>query len=57
MAAEVCFEMLKTQRLNVGPNDLRIAATALEIGASVVTRNVRDFSRVPGLSIATWMEP
>jgi tRNA(fMet)-specific endonuclease VapC len=41
----------KTQRLNVRHMDLRIAAIALENGATVVTRNVRDFGRVPGLTV------
>ena len=50
------FETLKVLKLNVGSNDLRIAATALEIGAAVVTRNLRDYSRVPGLRIETWVE-
>lgn len=50
------FEKLISLRLNVGSNDLRIAATAREIGAAVVTRNLRDFSRVPDLQIETWVE-
>jgi tRNA(fMet)-specific endonuclease VapC len=45
---------LVRQRLNVGSNDLKIAATALECNAIVVTRNYRDFSRVGGLTIQDW---
>ena len=41
-------------RLNIGKMDLRIAATALEHGAAVVTRNTRDFGRVPNLAIVDW---
>jgi tRNA(fMet)-specific endonuclease VapC len=45
---------LVRQRLNVGSNDLKIAATALETGARVVTRNLRDFGRVSGLVCEDW---
>jgi tRNA(fMet)-specific endonuclease VapC len=41
-------------RLNVGRMDLKIAAVALEIGATVVTDNRRDFGRVPGLVVEDW---
>jgi tRNA(fMet)-specific endonuclease VapC len=41
-------------RLNVGRNDLRIASVALDLGATVVTMNRRDFGRVPGLPIVDW---
>ena len=47
-------EDLKRLRLNIGANDLKIAAIALNVGATVVTRNVRDFSRVPGLTVEPW---
>ena len=41
-------------RLNVGRMDLTIAAIALEVSAVVVTNNLRDFSRVPGLAFVDW---
>jgi len=48
------FEHLRSLRLNVGHMDLRIAAIALENGLTVVTRNQRDFKRVPGLTTVDW---
>lgn len=45
---------LVRRRLNVGSNDLKIAAIALETNATVVTRNLRDFTRVPGLATVDW---
>ncbi len=52
--AEARYQSLLKQRLNVGGNDLRIAAIALEVGAAVVTRNRRDFARVPGVVWEDW---
>jgi tRNA(fMet)-specific endonuclease VapC len=43
------FEQLRKAKLNVGSNDLRIAAIARTLQATVVTRNLRDFRRVPNL--------
>jgi len=48
------FSQFKAMHLNVRAMDLRIAAIALEHGSTVVTRNVRDFQRVPGLSVENW---
>jgi tRNA(fMet)-specific endonuclease VapC len=48
------FEQLRSLKLNVGLMDLRIAAIALENGLTVVTRNRRDFNRVPGLTSEDW---
>jgi tRNA(fMet)-specific endonuclease VapC len=45
---------LQSLRLNIGRNDLRIAAIALDNDGTLVTRNLRDFQRVPGLRIENW---
>jgi len=42
------YERLRATYRRLGTNDLRIAAIALRAGATVVTRNVRDFSQVKG---------
>jgi tRNA(fMet)-specific endonuclease VapC len=38
----------------IGPHDMLIAAQALRLGATVVTHNTREFSRVPGLKCEDW---
>ena len=38
----------------VGPNDLMIAAIALERGLTLVTHNTGEFERVVGLTIEDW---
>ena len=40
----------------IGPNDTWIAAHALSLQLPLVTNNTREFSRVPGLVIDTWMD-
>ena len=41
----------------IGPYDLQIAAIGLEKGLIVVTHNVAEFSRVPGLIVEDWSVP
>jgi len=38
----------------IGPNDLLIAATALAHSLTLVTHNLSEFGRVPGLSVEDW---
>jgi len=45
---------LRQKGLLIGPNDLLIAATALAHGATLVTHNTAEFSRVPGLLFEDW---
>jgi tRNA(fMet)-specific endonuclease VapC len=53
-AAATVFEELVAQRVRVGTMDLRMAAIALSRGMIMVTRNTRDFRKVPGLQIEDW---
>lgn len=47
-------EQLRKQKLNVKTFDLRIASVVLEHRAILVTRNIRDFEKVPGLQFEDW---
>lgn len=38
----------------IGPNDLWLAATCVAHGLTMVTANVREFARVPGLDLEVW---
>ncbi len=55
-AAIARYRALLALKLGVGGMDLRIAAIALEEGATVVTRNLRDFQRIPGLACENWAD-
>jgi tRNA(fMet)-specific endonuclease VapC len=52
--AEQYHLALKQKRIRIGAQDLRIASIALANDATVITRNRRDFSQVPGLTIEDW---
>jgi tRNA(fMet)-specific endonuclease VapC len=40
----------------IGGNDLLIAAHALALNLTLVSANVREFSRVPSLRVENWLE-
>jgi tRNA(fMet)-specific endonuclease VapC len=48
------FAELRRRRETIATMDLLIATAAHEAQAALVTRNVRDFEKVPGLVVVTW---
>lgn len=52
--AQTIFKTLRTQKIRIGTQDLRIAAIALSREAILVTRNRRDFEIIPDLTIEDW---
>lgn len=56
-AAEVAGQLrawLASRGTPIGPYDSLIAAHAQALDATLVTSNVREFERVPGLKLANW---
>jgi tRNA(fMet)-specific endonuclease VapC len=51
------FRRLRKQRLQIGSQDLRIAAIALVHAFTVVTSNRHDFLQVPSLKVEDWTKP
>jgi len=52
--ARIRFELERTGR-PIGERDLLIASIALARGLTVVTHNVSEFGRVPGLKTEDWL--
>ena len=52
--ASLVFDGLVAKRLRVATMDLRIASITLSQGLTLLTRNARDFGKVPGLVIDDW---
>ncbi|PCH61204.1 MAG: VapC toxin family PIN domain ribonuclease [Gammaproteobacteria bacterium] len=47
--------LLKKQGTPIGNNDLLIASHARSLNVVLVTNNIREFNRVPDLSLENWM--
>lgn len=56
-AASNIYASLASQKIRIGTQDLRIAAIALSVEGIIVTRNQRDFGKVPNLMIEDWSIP
>ncbi|MCI0681327.1 MAG: type II toxin-antitoxin system VapC family toxin [Gemmataceae bacterium] len=51
------FQRLRAMKVRIGTRDLRIAAIANVHGATVLSRNLRDFRQAPGLLVEDWTVP
>ncbi len=50
------LQQLRAQKIRVGTQDLHIASITLAVGGVLVTRNYRDFQRVPELALENWID-
>jgi tRNA(fMet)-specific endonuclease VapC len=48
------FARLRKARVRIGTMDLRIAAISIANDALLISRNVADFAKVPGLRVEDW---
>lgn len=57
-AAATCYgqirALLEAAGTPIGPLDTQIAAHALALGVTLVSNNLREFSRIPGLRFENW---
>ena len=55
-AADIAQNLSKS-KLRMGTLDIRIGAIALAHGALLLSRNLRDFQRIPNLRVEDWTRP
>jgi tRNA(fMet)-specific endonuclease VapC len=54
--AETRLRLEQAGTPTIGPNDLLIAAHALQSGLTLVTDNTEEFRRVAGLQVENWLD-
>jgi tRNA(fMet)-specific endonuclease VapC len=54
LIADQTFREFRAAGIRIGTQDLRIAAIALAHDGILITRNLRDFEKVPSLKIQDW---
>ncbi|MGK7896027.1 MAG: type II toxin-antitoxin system VapC family toxin [Xenococcus sp. (in: cyanobacteria)] len=55
LEASLIYDDLVRKKIRIGTRDLRIAAIALVVKGTVVTRNQKDFAQIPGLKVEDWI--
>jgi tRNA(fMet)-specific endonuclease VapC len=53
-AADI-FKRIRRLKVRIGTQDLKIAAMALANNARLLSANLRDFEKVPGLHVENWI--
>lgn len=56
LQAGVIRALLDTRGTPIGPYDVQMAGIALSKNLGLVTRNTREFERVPGLRVENWYD-
>jgi len=51
------YQELRRLRIRIGTMDLKIAAIVLAQNATLLTKNLSDFRKVPGLKVEDWTLP
>lgn len=51
------FSQFRKDKVRIGTNDLKIAAIAMSRGALLLSANLRDYRKVPGLRVENWLQP
>ena len=54
--ARKLMDKLERQGIVVGAMDLLTASQAISLGLTLVTNNVRELSRIPGLTLENWVD-
>ena len=54
-AAADQFKSLRSRRIRIGTMDLKIASIVLVYDATLLSGNIQDFEKVPGLRVEDWL--
>lgn len=54
-SAVAVYDRLRTSRVRIGTMDLKIASIVLATDSVLLSRNLRDFNRVPDLRVEDWL--
>jgi tRNA(fMet)-specific endonuclease VapC len=52
--AQLIYQDFKSQRIRVGTQDLRIASIVIAHNGILLSRNLRDFEKIPNLMVRDW---